>query len=54
MQCIFKLTFYTGDKRMKNPQELFAGLSEAGEAVRNGEPIPDSDIEIIFIKEQDA
>jgi hypothetical protein len=39
---------------MMNPQDLFAGLSEATEAVRNGEPIPDSDIDIIFIKEQDA
>ena len=39
---------------MKNPQDLFAGLSEAAEAVRNGEPIADSDIDIIVIKEQDV
>jgi len=37
-----------------DPQDLFAGLSEATEAVRNGEPIADPEIEIIFIKEQDA
>ena len=39
---------------MKNPQDLFAGLSEATEAVRNGKPITDPEIEIIFIQEQDA
>ena len=31
---------------MMNPQDLFAGLSEATEAVRNGEPIADPEIEV--------
>ena len=31
---------------MKDPQELFAGLSEARQAVLNGEPIADPDIEV--------
>ena len=36
-------------------RNIWAELEKAGEAVRNGEPIPDSDIDIIFIKkEQDA
>ena len=39
---------------MMHPQDLFAGLSEAAEAVRNGEPIADPEIDIIFIQEQDA
>ena len=29
-----------------DPQELFAGLSEAAESVRNGEPIADPEIEV--------
>ena len=29
-----------------DPQDLFAGLSEATEAVRNGEPIADPEIEV--------
>ena len=35
-------------------RNIWAELETAGEAVRNGDPIPDSDIDIIFIKEQDA
>ena len=35
-------------------RNIWGELEKASEAVRNGEPIPDSDIEIIFIKEQDA
>ena len=31
---------------MMHPQDLFAGLSEAAEAVRNGEPIADPEIEV--------
>jgi hypothetical protein len=31
---------------MMNPQDLFAGLSEATEAVRNGKPITDPEIEV--------
>jgi len=31
---------------MMNPQDLFAGLSEATEAVRNGAPITDPEIEV--------
>ena len=35
-------------------RNIWAELEKAGEAVRNGEPIADPEIEIIFIKEQDA
>ena len=35
-------------------RNIWAELEKAGEAVRNGDPIPDSEIDIIFIKEQDA
>ena len=35
-------------------RNIWSELEKAGEAVRNGEPIPDSDIDIIFIKDQDA
>ena len=35
-------------------RNIWAELETAGEAVRNGEPIADSDIDIIFIKDQDA
>ena len=35
-------------------RNIWGELEKAGEAVRNGDPIPDSDIDIIFIKEQDA
>ena len=35
-------------------RSIWGELEKAGEAVRNGEPIPDSDIDIIFIQEQDA
>ena len=35
-------------------RNIWAELEKAGEAARNGEPIPDSDIDIIFIQEQDA
>ena len=35
-------------------RSIWSELEKAGEAVRNGEPIPDSDIDIIFIKEKDA
>ena len=35
-------------------RNIWAELEKAGEAVRNGDPIPDSDIDIIFIQEQDA
>ena len=35
-------------------RNIWGELEKAGEAVRNGDPIPDSDIDIIFIQEQDA
>ena len=35
-------------------RNIWGELEKAGEAVRNGDPIPDSDIDIIFIKEQNA
>ena len=35
-------------------RNIWGELEKAGEAVRNGDPIPDSDIDIIFIKEQDV
>ena len=38
---------------MKNPQDLFAGLSEATEAVRNGEPIADPEIEVVWCIDDD-
>ena len=38
---------------MMNPQELFAGLSEATEAVRNGKPITDPEIEVVWLIDDD-
>ena len=35
-------------------RSIWGELEKACEAQRNGEPIPDSDIDIIFIKEQNA
>jgi hypothetical protein len=35
------------------PEDLFAGLSEATEAVRNGEPIADPDIEVFHFSFND-